>query len=255
MPAMHLISVDLPAPLSPTSAITRPESARKSTFVSASTGPKLFDTPRSSRSGVSLVVIGFGGSREGGANARASLPRSQLLLAVLRVVAGADVAPLDVAVLDRLLPVLLRDHDRRLEGRRHHARAVAHLAVDAGRLAALDQRDRQLRGGRRLERDRLVRVLALPAGDDVLDALRGRVLAAHRDRLQVPGLERRDHRVRETVVRRVDGLDVVARRLEHLLEDRERLLVVPVGHPLVRALLERAVLVQRLQDRVVALLE
>src|SRR3954449_3346980 len=51
MPATHLISVDLPAPLSPTSAMTSPARTSKSTSVSACTEPKFFDTPRSSRRG------------------------------------------------------------------------------------------------------------------------------------------------------------------------------------------------------------
>src|SRR5205814_5357385 len=55
MPATHLISVDLPAPLSPTSAITSPLRTSKSTSVSAWTDPNDFETPRSSRSGWSLT--------------------------------------------------------------------------------------------------------------------------------------------------------------------------------------------------------
>ena len=54
-PAMHLISVDLPAPLSPTSAITSPRRTSKSTSVSAWTEPNDLVTPRSSRRGVSLT--------------------------------------------------------------------------------------------------------------------------------------------------------------------------------------------------------
>src|SRR5690348_13939626 len=48
MPAMDLISVDLPAPLSPTSAMTSPLRTSKSTSVSACTEPNDFDTFRSS---------------------------------------------------------------------------------------------------------------------------------------------------------------------------------------------------------------
>src|ERR1044071_5573818 len=55
MPAMHLISVDLPAPLSPTSAMTSPGATWKSTWYRACTAPKLFDTPRNSRIGLSLT--------------------------------------------------------------------------------------------------------------------------------------------------------------------------------------------------------
>ena len=61
MPAMHLISVDLPAPLSPTSAMTSPARTSKSTSVSASTEPKLLRIPRASSIGVAeAVVVGVG---------------------------------------------------------------------------------------------------------------------------------------------------------------------------------------------------
>ena len=55
VPATHLISVDLPAPLSPTSAITSPGRTSKSTSSSACTEPKLFEIPWSSSSGVDAV--------------------------------------------------------------------------------------------------------------------------------------------------------------------------------------------------------
>ncbi len=58
---MHLISVDLPAPLSPTSAITSPARTSKSTSVSASTEPKLLRMPRASSIGVAeAVAVGVG---------------------------------------------------------------------------------------------------------------------------------------------------------------------------------------------------
>src|SRR5436853_7860255 len=60
MPATDLISVDFPAPLSPTSAITSPSRTSKSTSRSASTEPKCFDTFLSSSVGeVALVTGGF----------------------------------------------------------------------------------------------------------------------------------------------------------------------------------------------------
>src|SRR5262245_54194781 len=60
MPATHLISVDLPAPLSPTRAITSPSRTSKSTPLRASTEPKCFDTSRSSSVGEeALVTRGF----------------------------------------------------------------------------------------------------------------------------------------------------------------------------------------------------
>src|SRR5436305_9155259 len=59
MPAMHLIRVDLPAPLSPTSAITSPAVAVKSTSVRACTEPNDFVIPRTSSSGLSFTVAVF----------------------------------------------------------------------------------------------------------------------------------------------------------------------------------------------------
>src|SRR4051794_3555457 len=48
-PASTLTSVDLPAPLSPTSATTWPGPTSRSTSVSAATAPNVFETPRSER--------------------------------------------------------------------------------------------------------------------------------------------------------------------------------------------------------------
>src|SRR6266508_5873025 len=56
MPEMVLMRVDLPAPLSPTSAVTWPAWAAKSTALSACTAPKRLLTPRSSRSGVLVAT-------------------------------------------------------------------------------------------------------------------------------------------------------------------------------------------------------
>src|SRR3954453_11809461 len=57
MPATHLISVDLPAPLSPTSAITCPASAWKLTPLRAWTAPKRLSTPFSSSRWCSLKSL------------------------------------------------------------------------------------------------------------------------------------------------------------------------------------------------------
>ena len=54
---MHLISVDLPAPLSPTSAMTSPAFTERLTSVSACTEPNDFETPRSSRVGTSSAMV------------------------------------------------------------------------------------------------------------------------------------------------------------------------------------------------------
>src|SRR5579871_6632533 len=53
-PEMVLIMVDLPAPLSPIKAVTRPRGTSRSTPVRARTGPKVFEMPRSESSGPSL---------------------------------------------------------------------------------------------------------------------------------------------------------------------------------------------------------
>src|SRR5437588_234059 len=96
MPATHLISVDLPAPLSPTSAITSPFRTSKSTSVSACTEPKDFETPRSSRSGVSVTGRVSYHRTSGGARSQTPPPRRSNLLAELLELADADVALLQV---------------------------------------------------------------------------------------------------------------------------------------------------------------
>src|SRR6266487_3882388 len=99
MPATHLIKVDFPAPLSPTSAITSPFWTSKSTFESACTEPYDLEMPRSWRSPVSLTVgVSYhngGWRRLGGASI---LCLTRLLLAVLRELADADLAPLQPLV-------------------------------------------------------------------------------------------------------------------------------------------------------------
>src|SRR3954471_19869563 len=101
MPAMHLTRVDLPAPLSPTRAITSPLDTWKSTPFSACTAPKLLWTSRSSSSGAapSLTEISPPPSFDGlegapPAPAPPAMPFQALLdsvlLAVRGVLAGAD---------------------------------------------------------------------------------------------------------------------------------------------------------------------
>src|SRR6185437_14681778 len=108
MPATHLISVDLPAPLSPTSAITSPARTSKSTSDSASTDPKVFVMPRSSRSGVSLIGMESCWRRPGG---RLQHRSREILLAVLLVGTDAHVALLQELVLEETGVVRLRDPD------------------------------------------------------------------------------------------------------------------------------------------------
>src|SRR5690242_9868136 len=113
MPAMHLMSVDLPAPLSPTSAMTSPRRTSRSTSVSACTDPNDLKTPHSSRRGLSLTsrFISYRDG-EGDPFGPPSLLNS-LLLAVLGVVAVADVALLEEARREQQLVVRLRDRLRR----------------------------------------------------------------------------------------------------------------------------------------------
>src|SRR4029077_1339114 len=101
VPAMHLISVDLPAPLSPTSAITSPLRTSKSTSVSACTDPNDFVMLRSWRSGVSVMVAGRGFLPQNGRRRPARAPPLHsvrqrdvpvCVLAVLLELADADVA-------------------------------------------------------------------------------------------------------------------------------------------------------------------
>src|SRR5260221_860651 len=253
---MHLISVDLPAPLSPTSAITSPWRTSKSTSVSAWTEPNDFETPRSSRRGWSLTgCVSYHRRTDGGGPSGRLRRIRQLLLAVLRVGAVADVALLQEARSEEHLVVRLRD---RLRCDQHRGLETAALRLDRARLRdvlALDDGDRRRRRRRRFLAHVLEHRHRLPARDDVLDALRGRILTAERNRLQLVRLERDDDRIRDAVVRRGDAVDLVTRLDEHLLEDRAGLLIAPTGHELIRALLQRAALVQRAEHGVVAALE
>src|SRR5690349_4980417 len=116
MPAMHLMSVDLPAPLSPTRAITSPERATKSTSCRAWTEPKDFETPRSSRRGgcsLTTVLSHKRTPKETEATPKGPPPpHRSFLLAVLRVVAVADVALLQETRREEELVVRLRDRLR-----------------------------------------------------------------------------------------------------------------------------------------------
>src|SRR5919206_3078640 len=136
MPATHLISVDLPAPLSPTSAMTSPSRTAKSTSCNACTDPKCFETPWSSSVGeVSVTEAPF---YHGGGAPSERPQRESFLLAVLLVDPVADLALLQKPFLEEELVVLLRDPHRRQQDR---VRA-ADLPVHAGHLLALDDCDR-----------------------------------------------------------------------------------------------------------------
>src|SRR6478735_7483809 len=103
MPAMHLINVDLPAPLSPTRAITSPSRTSKSTASSARTWPKLFDTALVSSVGVSTRAVGVSSVvvtwrllGNGWGAAVAASPPAVDCLAVLLVRTDADLGLLEL---------------------------------------------------------------------------------------------------------------------------------------------------------------
>src|SRR5688572_23701364 len=178
---MHLMSVDFPAPLSPTSAMTSPARTSKSTSSSAWTDPKFLDTPFVSRVGADAdCSVGAGGASgaiviaacslsyvEGGAR-RAPPSGTSRLLAELRVLAATHVALLQIPV-EQDLVVRLRDRDGRDDVRGQSLALVRHRPGPGGPLAL--QVGDGCRDGLRRE---LPRVLPdghrLPPGDDVLHA-------------------------------------------------------------------------------------
>src|SRR5918996_1205533 len=191
MPAMHLISVDLPAPLSPTSAMTSPERTSKSTSASACTEPNVFERSRISRSGVSLTAV-F--KKEAVEVRRPHLHHSpSWLVAELLELPGAHLAPLEETVPEETRVVRLGDRGHRDEEGELPLALVRARPVGRG-LPALEQRDRSRSGRVRLVRHVLVDRVGLPAGDDVLDALDGRVLTGQRDGIEPLRLQRGDDR-------------------------------------------------------------
>src|SRR5262245_12006695 len=112
-PAITLIIVDLPAPLSPTRATTSPAYTSSEASLRASTAPKRFVMPCSDRTGPSFI------------SPRASTDAE--LLAGLRVLLGADLLWRVEAVLDDgVLHVLLGHRHRREQDRLDVGRAVVH---------------------------------------------------------------------------------------------------------------------------------
>src|SRR2546430_17740160 len=124
MPATHLISVDLPAPLSPTSAITSPARTSKSAPSRAKTAPKCFSIWRSSRIGVASFTGRFLPRRSA---RRPGAPHRRFLLAVLLVLALADLVLRQEPVLEQELVVALGDPDRRQQDRRRPADLAVRL--------------------------------------------------------------------------------------------------------------------------------
>src|SRR5882762_5470684 len=122
---MHLTSVDLPAPLSPTSAVTSPGRMARSTSWSTCTGPKLLFIALSSRIG---FVTGppyrhFSLTHHSGWPGHPEYPREPRpssvpvlldpeLVARRLGLAHADVRGLHAALVHDLLDLVLGDQDR-----------------------------------------------------------------------------------------------------------------------------------------------
>src|SRR5512133_1105028 len=142
IPATHLIRVDLPAPLSPTSAITSPWRTSKSTSVSACTEPNDFEIPRSWRSGDSLKVPSFLPQTTWRRPFwRLHLVDAPCLLAELRELADADVALLQELVLEEPRVVRLGDRNHRQGDGRLLLAAVLAEPVDPGDLLVPEESD------------------------------------------------------------------------------------------------------------------
>src|SRR5262245_29587345 len=251
---MHLIRVDLPAPLSPTRAITSPSRTSKSTSLSAWTEPNDLESPRIWRSGVSLTVTEYELVVGGGVRRRLHLVL-RTRLAVLRELADADVALLQELVLEEPRVVRLRDRDDRQRDGRLLLAAVLAEPVDTRDLLVLDEGYGRSRCRIRFGRHVLVDRHRLPARDDVLHARGRRVLPRARDRIQVLRLQDRHHGPGDVVVRRDRAVDLVPGLRQHLREDRACVRGKPVGNELLRALLQLAALEQRVQNGVVPALE
>src|SRR6478752_3266336 len=149
---MHLISVDLPAPLSPTRAMTSPDATWKSTSYNAWTAPKAFETPCSSRTGVSLTPSP---PPPQDASRGATAPRERhsssdaCRAAGSRDLTGADLLlGGEVDLADVVLHVVLGDGHRGEQHRRDVLLPVVDLGGRRGRGLALEQGDREL--GRRV---------------------------------------------------------------------------------------------------------
>src|SRR6478752_709668 len=220
MPAMPLIRVLLPAPLSPTRAVTGPGRTSRSTPRSTCTAPKLFWMPRRLSSGSSDAITGacsvagtdtgissaggMGGpggrpwaarvwkrgsgarpGRNGPPSWRLALLDAVLLAGLLELV-DTDVGCLLEAVVDDRLHLVRGDPHR--DGQRGRD-VLAGLGVldGAGRQGGgrvgvtVDQGDGEVRGRLGLEVGVLVDRAALVAGEHVLQTLDRSVLTSGRD--------------------------------------------------------------------------
>src|SRR6476620_7388720 len=156
-PESTLISVDLPAPLSPTSAITSAGRTSRSAPRRASTLPNDLKMPRISKRGVAP------------AEPRSAAERAS------EVTCGGGVASAQVfsghePVVDDPLDVVDVDHHRVEEQRGHVVAVVVEGVGEVGRLLAARQRDGDLGGGPGLLVQVLVDRHRLVAEQDLLQA-------------------------------------------------------------------------------------
>src|SRR3954471_16956847 len=216
-PEMTFTSVDLPAPLSPTSATTSFGATSISASVRACTAPKRFEIPRSERTGAAVAVavtaLPFQVEDRG---RRTDHPRSRSLLesgllAIVRVLLRADLLDRVEAVLDHgVLDVVLGHRDRGEQLRGHVRAPVVLRLVGRGVLLALERGDGHSGGDVGLRLDRLVDRHRLVAGDDPLDAVDLRILAGERrERAEAGVLDRGRDTGRHAVVGRVEADDLV----------------------------------------------
>src|SRR4051794_26057005 len=244
MPAKHFTRVDLPAPLSPTSAVTSPGYTSKSTSCRTWTGPKLLLSRRAVRIGSVTVPplpgrsrfgAGWSGRRRGrpgrdpAAHAQTSTLRAGLLLDVQIRAGGLD-ALADLSLrqgtgVDHVGDIRLGDDLRRQEQRldlvvgRLRVSEVGQLHACGGRVFAGDQSDRELGGGVGLELDVLEDRHALLSVDDVLQTHGAGVLTGDGDlAVETVGLEDPDHGVGDVVVRREHAVDLATGRGQRLVE-------------------------------------
>src|SRR5919112_1774205 len=163
MPPIHLINVVLPAPLSPTRAVTSPAFAVKWTDDNTLPGPNDLSTPRSSNVAVTLVTDAVGGAQ------------------LLQCRGRADGGGGQVAVGHRLGDVSLGDHRGRGQERGHLAAGRRVLGgCRRRRLLPGEDLTGQLHRLVGLAGDWLVDGEALGAGHDVVETAGGGVLPGHR---------------------------------------------------------------------------
>ena len=163
---MHLMSVDLPAPLSPTSAMTSPAATRKSTSVQRLHGPEALRDPAQLEDGR-------------GASCRAPLRRPSCQIpalvqasAYLPVQTSSVLRKPSLMTVSSMLSFVTATGVSSTDGTWRLPSSDLPLTSPAGGCVPLDSAIASLDGRVGLLLDRLVDRHALVAGEDVLDALR-----------------------------------------------------------------------------------